>query len=182
MEVCRGSPSKILVFLLPPDGNFSLQVMTRTLKQLTGSLAAVVLLAASFMLVSPAQAKPNEMRVAYNNWVTAIETADCVGTKVSSLYTKDGILLATFSNEVIGRKAITRYFDSLTCNDDLSVKTQSFTSGLNGDLGWATGLYTFSYTDKSGETVIAPARYTFVFEKTKSGWKIVNHHSSVRPE
>lgn len=161
----------------------SLLKMTRLRKTITAiSIAGIA--AGSLFVASPAQAESNSnsVRGAYNTWVSALEQANCKGKKVSSLYTKDGILLATFTDEVVGKKAITKYFDGLTCNDDLDVTTQSFDSNRDADMAWATGLYTFSFTGADGETVTAPARYTFVFEKTRGGWKIVNHHSSVRPE
>ncbi len=156
--------------------------MMRLRKTITAiSIAGIA--AGSLFVASPAQAasNSNSVRGAYNTWVLALEQANCQGIKVSSLYTKNGILLATFTDEAVGKKAITKYFDGLTCNDNLDVTTQSFDSNRDGHMAWATGLYTFSFTGTDGETVTVPARYTFVFEKTRGGWKIVNHHSSVRP-
>jgi uncharacterized protein (TIGR02246 family) len=157
--------------------------MTNKMK-LTALLATTGVAAASLALATPASAsaKTNPVRAAYNGWVNAIQTANCQGTVVSSLYTKDGVLLATFNDQVVGRKAITNYFDGLTCNDELRVQTDEFTSTRDGDVAWATGLYTFSFNDDDGQRVEVPARYTFVFEKRKNGWKIANHHSSIRPE
>jgi hypothetical protein len=53
---------------------------------------------------------------------------------------------------------------------------------LNENAVSLSGLYTFMYEDKRGKTVKAPARYTFVWEKRDGEWKIVKHHSSLRPE
>lgn len=151
-------------------------------RKITSVIAASGIAFASLALVSPASAAPNQVRAAYNAWVNAIQTANCQGSVVSSLYAPNGVLLATFDDRVVGRQAITKYFDGLTCNDNLRVQTDTFRSGRKGNLAWATGLYTFSFNDEAGERVEVPARYTFVFNRTKDGWKIVNHHSSVRPE
>ena len=49
-------------------------------------------------------------------------------------------------------------------------------------MGYATGLYTFTYNSIEDTTVTVPARFTFVFELRKGKWLIVNHHSSQDPE
>ena len=119
---------------------------------------------------------------AYDNWVTTTETSRCDGSPVARLYTRRSILLATFSKYVKGRAAITDYFDSLTCNPDLTVTTSRITTGRDGSMGYATGLYKFSYTGENGQAVKVPARFTFVFEKRGDRWLIVNHHSSEYPK
>jgi uncharacterized protein (TIGR02246 family) len=146
------------------------------------SASCIALTSVAFIAPASATAAPNQVRSAYNAWVDAIETANCQGSVVSSLYARNGALLATFNDVVAGRNNITKYFDGLTCNDELRVQTDSFRSGRQGNLAWATGLYTFSFNDESGERVEVPARYTFVFQKGRDGWRIVNHHSSIRPE
>ena len=120
---------------------------------------------------------------AYNSWVTELETADGDGTTVARQYTKNAILLATFSKYLKGRTAIHTYFDDLTANDNLKVRTDRITTGHDGEMGYATGLYTFSYTDEAGKTVKVPARFTFVFLQNDDGqYLIANHHSSVNPK
>lgn len=143
----------------------------------------------SMLVASPALAadpvgpsSPSAIERAYDGWVTATETARCEGSLVSRLYTQRAILLATFSKYVKGRAAITDYFDSLTCNPDLVVTTSRITTGRDGSMGYATGLYKFSYTGEDGQAVKVPARFTFVFVKTNHGWLIVNHHSSENPK
>jgi len=153
-----------------------------TATKITSLLAATGIAATSLAMATPAAAKPGPIRAAYNAWTGAIANANCQGTVVSSLYAKDGILLATFDDEVVGREDITDYFDGLTCNENLQVETDELSLGRDGDMGWAAGLYTFTFDGDDGETVEVPARFTFVFEKKRNGWMIVNHHSSVRPE
>ena len=118
----------------------------------------------------------------YNSWIAALETADGDGATVARQYTKNAILLATFSKYVKGRTALTNYFDGLTANENLKVRTNRITTGHDGEMGYATGLYTFSYTDEAGKTVKVPARFTFVFLQNNDGqYLIANHHSSVDP-
>lgn len=155
--------------------------MTKSTK-ITSILAATGIAATSLAFAAPATAKPGPIRAAYNAWTGAIANANCQGAVVSSLYAKNGILLATFDDEVVGRQDITDYFDGLTCSENLQVETDRISLGRDGDMGWAAGLYTFTFDGDDGETVEVPARFTFVFEKQQGGWMIVNHHSSVRPE
>ena len=119
---------------------------------------------------------------AYNGWATTLAAANCDGADVAALYTPRAILLATFKEYVAGRSAITGYFDDLTCKENLTVSTQRITSARIGQMGYATGLYTFAYDTVDGTKVEVPARFTFVFELRDGRWMIVNHHSSQNPQ
>lgn len=145
-----------------------------------------VLLALTMMVTSQAQAAPAAdpptVARAYQHWISTLETSDCDGSDMAALYTKEGILLATFKTYVQGRTDITKYFDDLSCKDTLTVSTQKFTSASVGAMAYATGLYTFSYKNTDGSTTKVPARFTFVFEKRNGIWLIANHHSSKDPE
>lgn len=140
----------------------------------------------SMMLVPQAQAAPAagspSVTRAYQQWVSTLEKSDCDGADMADLYTKHGILLATFSTYVQGSAEITKYFDHLSCHDTLTVSTQKITGASVGAMAYATGLYTFSYKNADGSTTTVPARFTFVFEKSKGKWLISNHHSSKDPE
>ena len=48
------------------------------------------------------------------------------------------------------------------------------------DIFIRSGSYVFSYR-KKGATVHVPARYSFVCKKEKTGWYILEHHSSEFP-
>lgn len=153
---------------------------TRVLTTIAAT-AGFTLLAAP-ALADPPQAQRAGITSAYNAWVTALETAECDGAVVSRLYTKNAILLATFTKYIEGRADITDYFDGLTCNPDLTVTTNRITTGRDGRMGYATGLYKFQYTGSDGKTVKVPARFTFVFVKKSGGWRITTHHSSEDPK
>jgi len=150
------------------------------------TLSAVAIIA-GLLILAPAthahaaQSSPSsEIKGAYQTWITALQAAKCDGTVVSREYTNDAVLIATFSTFVKGRADLTEYFDTLTCYPNLAVKTDRITTGRDGDMGYATGLYTFSYTGKDGATVRVPARFTFVFVDKDGRWVIANHHSSTQ--
>ncbi|MFN8124910.1 MAG: DUF4440 domain-containing protein [Candidatus Nanopelagicales bacterium] len=127
-----------------------------------------------------AQAKSPVIDHAYTVWAKSIATADCDGSVVADQYTQRAILLATFKSYVKGHARITRYFDDLTCKHGVRVKTQRITTSREGRMGYATGLYRFSYRE-GGKLVNVPARFTFVFVKRGDTWLIANHHSSEVP-
>ena len=145
------------------------------------TLAAVTVAAPATVSAAENPSAPSIAR-AYNTWAAVLEAADCDGAEVAALYTPRAILLATFKEYVQGRAAITNYFDDLTCKENLAVDTQRSTSVRRGSMGYATGLYTFSYTSVDGTKVEVPARFTFVFEQRNGRWMIVNHHSSQNPQ
>ncbi|MDO8307995.1 MAG: DUF4440 domain-containing protein [Actinomycetota bacterium] len=135
-------------------------------------------------VAGPSAAAPADspaMTDAYEHWIEVLEGADCDGSEVAALYTRNGILLATFKDYVQGRADITKYFDDLSCKEGLTVDTGRLTARRAGNMGYVTGLYTFAYTSIDGTKVTVPARMTFVFVKRGDAWLIANHHSSQEP-
>jgi uncharacterized protein (TIGR02246 family) len=102
--------------------------------------------------------------------------------KISALYGDSFILYATFSNKIDTREALHHYFVTLMKKKDLKVVFNEQNIRVHGAGAVDSGLYTFSFTDEKGKKVEVPARYTFVYELSPEGWKIVDHHSSVLPE
>ena len=51
----------------------------------------------------------------------------------------------------------------------------------NGDAYLHSGMYTFELGDAGARTPVQ-ARFSYVWKKEGSSWKISHHHSSVRPE
>lgn len=150
--------------------------------RLVVSAASAAVLVTSLPVPAHAgDASPGSVRAAYDGWVRVLEDAECDGTAVARRYTSDAILLATFTSYVQGRRAITGYFDGLTCKEDLRVSTQRITVARDGAMAYATGLYAFSYTSDDGQRVRVPARFTFVFVARNGSWRIANHHSSQVP-
>ena len=108
-------------------------------------------------------------------WVEKIRSNDA--NKVADLYHEHGLLLGTFSkNERIGQKLILDYFKNLlTSQIDVEIITNH--EYKTESIATSSGLYNFLLNDKKIE-----ARFSFVFLKTKTKWKILTHHSSVLPE
>lgn len=158
-----------------------LAVRNRTLATIAAA-TGLVLVTPPALADPPPQARVPVVEQAYVSWIAALETSDCDGSLVSRLYTRNAILLATFTKYIQGRPDITDYFDGLTCNPDLTVATNRIRTGRDGGMGYATGLYRFTYTNESGGTVKVPARFTFVFVKRGGDWLIATHHSSEDPK
>lgn len=101
---------------------------------------------------------------------------------IANLYDEEAVLLATFSDKLDSPEEILAYFEGLTKNEGLRVRFDEVeTKSFGPKSAASSGLYTFAY-EKDGKTVEVPARFTFVYQKEKDGWKIVEHHSSTRPE
>jgi uncharacterized protein (TIGR02246 family) len=115
------------------------------------------------------------------SWGKTLSTRDA--DKIASQYAPDAVLLATFNNKIDTLEGIRKYFVGLAKNPGLRVKYNTMNARvLAPDTVSLSGLYTFMYEDRRGRTVKVPARYTFVWEKRDGEWKIVEHHSSQRPE
>ena len=110
-----------------------------------------------------------------NSWVEKIKTNDAA--KVADMYHTDGLLLGTFSNsERKGQRLILNYFENLFSSQvDVTVITKH--EYKSDSISTSSGLYNFEVNG-----IIIKARFSFVFLKTKEGWRILSHHSSVLPE
>ena len=108
-------------------------------------------------------------------WVAAIKSGD--PKQVTSLYHGDGILLGTFSNkERVGHELILEYFENLL-KSPVDVEIISEHPHVLELAVVNSGLYNFV---TNGKTI--NARFSFVYHKDSTEWKIVSHHSSVMPE
>ena len=126
--------------------------------------------------------KPSMSPTAFlDKWVSRVGSGD-PGT-ITSLYAKDGVLLPTVSSEIaVGKENIRIYFDSFVLQqpsaviDSLYIRSES-----KGDVVIMDGDYTFTLISEAEEVQVVPARFTFVIKNVKGDWKILTHHSSVRP-
>ena len=108
-------------------------------------------------------------------WVATIKSGD--PKQVTSLYHGDGILLGTFSNkERVGHELILEYFENLL-KSPVDVEIVSEHPHVLESAAVNSGLYNFV---TNGKTI--NARFSFVYHKYNADWKIVSHHSSVKPE
>ncbi len=100
---------------------------------------------------------------------------------VVSTYDSEGLLWGTFAKDLrAGHFHIRRYFEHLFELEDVKVHFESGETRQYHDIFLRSGSYVFSYR-KKGVTVHVPARYSFVCKKEKTGWYILEHHSSEFP-
>ena len=108
-------------------------------------------------------------------WVAAIKSGD--PKQVTELYHDDAILLGTFSNkERVGHGLILEYFENLL-KSPVEVEVVSEHPHVFESSAVNSGLYNFI---TNGKTI--NARFSFVYHKNDTEWKIISHHSSVLPE
>ena len=100
---------------------------------------------------------------------------------VVSTYDSEGLLWGTFAKDLrTGHYHIRRYFEHLFELENVKVHFESGETRQYHDIFIRSGSYAFSYR-KKGATVRIPARYSFVCKKEKTGWYILEHHSSEFP-
>ena len=100
---------------------------------------------------------------------------------VLSAYDAQGLLWGTFAKELReGHANIRRYFEHFLELERLSVKFESGEIRQYNDIYIKSGKYVFTYFKKD-EKIELPARYSFVCKKEKTGWYILEHHSSQFP-
>lgn len=112
-------------------------------------------------------------------WARALNAHEPL--KVASLYDEEFILYATLKTKVHTEEELLAYFSALTKKQAIKVSFTEQNIRVHGPTAINSGLYTFSYME-NGDHVELPARFTFVFVLTPTGWMIVDHHSSVLPE
>ena len=101
---------------------------------------------------------------------------------IVSLYKEEAVLLGTLDSKLRqGHSEIKEYFDFFVklepCGKITSIVEEDFG---HRRMGVANGTYDFDLTE-NGEKTVAPARFTFVLERTGTKWKIHSHHSSKQP-
>jgi MFS superfamily sulfate permease-like transporter len=100
---------------------------------------------------------------------------------VVSTYHVEGLLWGTFAKDLrAGHFHIKRYFEHLFELEDVRVKFESGETRQYHDIHIRSGSYVFTYK-KKGTIVRVPARYSFVCKQEKTGWYILDHHSSEFP-
>ena len=114
-----------------------------------------------------------------NDWAFGINSHSIPA--VVSCYDYNGLLWGTFAKELReGHHKIKGYFEHLFELDDVHVKFESGEIRQYKDIYIQSGKYVFTFKRK-GQPVSVPARYSFVCKKEKTGWFILEHHSSEFP-
>jgi uncharacterized protein (TIGR02246 family) len=102
--------------------------------------------------------------------------------KVTSLFSKDAVLLATVSNKPRTDHAqINDYFIGfLKGNPVGTINTSNVRIGCN--MAYRLGTWTVALTGANGVRNDVKARYSFIYKLEDGEWKIAHLHSSVMPE
>ncbi len=142
-------------------------------------------------LAAPAAAKPSMMRCAvvsdaqveglFTKFNAAWASKD--PAKVTALFTKDAVLLATVSNTPrTTPAAINDYFVKFLKGSPVgSIDTSTIKRGCN-DIA-RVGTWTVKLTDpNTGAINDVKARYSFIYKMEGKEWKIDHLHSSMMPE
>lgn len=98
---------------------------------------------------------------------------------MTSFYSHDAILLATYDPILLNRKSIYEYFVKFLDKQDLICQITEMHEQLDtvSNVKICSGLYVFKFTDNRKPKIVS-ARFSFVI----MDGKIINHHSSVDPE
>ena len=110
-----------------------------------------------------------------NSWASSIKYRDPM--RMLEFYSDNAILLATYSNLLVGKDQILDYFISFLNKEGLKCTiTDNYTERIGNSFAYS-GLYNFSFYDQ-GQFKVVKARYTYVIKNNQ----IVMHHSSEQPE
>jgi uncharacterized protein (TIGR02246 family) len=152
------------------------------------SLSAVALMAA-VGLATTAHAKSERCAVVtkpqVESWFTAFNSAWATKqpATVTSLFTKDAVLLATVSNKPRTTPAeIEDYFVKFLKGSPVgTINSSTIKIGCNSIA--RVGTWTVGLTDAStGAKSDVKARYSFIYKRENGQWKIDHLHSSMMPE
>jgi len=118
----------------------------------------------------------------FKTWADSLLTKD--PQKVADLYAEDATFLPTLSPDFkLGKSETKEYFEHfLLKNPEGEIKSE-----VVQDLGrfcyLHSGLYDFEVNGLDGKRNPVEARFSFVWRKDSDGkWRIIHHHSSVRPK
>lgn len=114
-----------------------------------------------------------------NDWAFGVNRHNLL--TVVATYDYQGLLWGTFAKELReGHTNIKKYFEHLFELDRVAVHFETSEVRQYHDIFIRSGKYVFTYYKKE-ERVEVPARYSFVCKKEKTGWYILEHHSSEFP-
>lgn len=114
-----------------------------------------------------------------NDWAFGVNRHNILS--VVSTYDYQGLLWGTFAKELReGHNNIKKYFEHLFEMDRVSVQFETGEVRQYKDIFIRSGKYVFTYYKKDTRIEV-PARYSFVCKKEKTGWYILEHHSSEFP-
>jgi uncharacterized protein (TIGR02246 family) len=108
-------------------------------------------------------------------WAEAFNTRE--PARVAALYAEDAFLHGTSQARLrVGLAEIRAYFRGTAT---VEFGERHFVRLSDGNL-LSVGHYRFSRT-QDGREIVAPARFTFLFQRREGVWEILHHHSSAEP-
>jgi MFS superfamily sulfate permease-like transporter len=114
-----------------------------------------------------------------NDWAFGVNTHSLPA--VVGCYDMNGLLWGTFAKELReGHHKIKGYFEHLFELEGVRVEFKHGEVRQYGGIYIQSGKYVFTFKRRK-ELVTVPARYSFVCKKEKTGWFILEHHSSEFP-
>ena len=117
----------------------------------------------------------------FSKWNDALKTLD--SEKVSDLYDPSASLLPTLSSEFkTNKETIQEYFDHFLQKKPVGEIVEQEIKSISPDCYLHSGLYNFEIESKDKKQTIQ-ARFSYVWQKNfNEEWKIIHHHSSLKPE
>ena len=118
----------------------------------------------------------------FESWNECLKTGNL--EKIVDLYTEGAVLLATFSHDIRkGHSKIREYFHHFMEQHPVGTITKQEIIVLASGVYSHDGNYDFEVDDGQGGRKIVEARFTYDWKQNEKGeWKIVLHHSSVKPK
>jgi uncharacterized protein (TIGR02246 family) len=103
--------------------------------------------------------------------------------KVARLYTEDATFLPTMSGKFEnGQSGAEKYFRHFLEKHPSGEVIENKVQILGPKSYLQSGMYNFEVDDSKGGREIVEARFSFVWAQNEKGeWKILHHHSSVKP-
>jgi uncharacterized protein (TIGR02246 family) len=149
-------------------------MVSRWLKTLCGGVIALA-------IALPSHAGPREDAFELaDDWAAAFNTGNV--EKIVALYAPEALVLGTLSPTLAStQEDLRKYFGPSSASKSQVKLGQKAAAVLSNDAVAMTGFYEFSRLVR-GKEVVTPARFTFIFVRRDEGWRIVHHHSSVRPK
>jgi uncharacterized protein (TIGR02246 family) len=149
-----------------------------------GRRIARIIFGILIILAVPSQGNAGAQEDAYQvirQWAAAFNAGDLEG--VVGAYAPDALVLGTVSPSLATKPADLRTYFGAALAAKSQVKMGDFSAVvLSNDVVVFAGFYEFS-RPQDGQAVLTPARFSFVLVKRDDGpWKILQHHSSVRPK
>ena len=131
-------------------------------------IVAVIALAATTVLPSPAQAQVAEsMTELIGDWEATFNKGD--GAAVAAMYTEDAVRFPPEQEAQKGREAIAADIGNY---EGISIKLKVVGSLLEGDVGTSWGFYELTGQGEDGEDIRIAGRWMNALKMTDEGWKI----------